>query len=315
MPRFLALDPKPRHDFLMRLPVGSLLIAMSLLGSAHADGDALVDSLGPREIAVGEAMRGGATGSTAIGLNPAGLPLNNELVFEGGFGYRASDQASIVNVSACDSTNALPGCFYYEYAGSNPDLMGVDGHRSTQIGGTTLAYPLSQGLSFGNSTKYFKSTSNVMGEPDVSGLTFDFGLDYRIANAISIGGAIYNAFGTDSPEFKRAAGGGILARPVQILALSFDARWMLQDGDRSIRYGGGAELFLRNDDGQIGIPLRAGVLHDNSLGITYVSGGVGLSGIKYSVDAALRRAVDGSNETMFVASLRFYGPRVASPSE
>lgn len=293
---------------------GSLLIAMSLFGSAYADGDALVDSLGPREIAVGEAMRGGATGSTAIGLNPAGLPLNNELVFEGGYGYRASDQASILNVSACDSTNVLPGCFYYEYAGSNPDLMGVDSHRSTQIGGTTLAYPISQGLSFGNSTKYFKSTSNVMGESDVSGLTFDFGLDYRVASAISIGAAIYNAFGTDSPEFKRAAGGGILARPTQILALSFDARWMLQDGDRSIRYGGGAELFLRNDDGQIGIPLRAGVLHDNSLGITYVSGGVGLSSLKYSVDAALRRAVDGSNETLFVASLRFYGPRVASPA-
>ena len=74
----------------MRLLTASAVLLFAALGSAHAEGDALVDMLGPREIAVGEAMRGGATGSSAIGLNPAGLPLNRELVFEGGYGYRAS---------------------------------------------------------------------------------------------------------------------------------------------------------------------------------------------------------------------------------
>lgn len=289
------------------LIVGTL-VSISL--SAHADGDALVDELGPREIAVGEAMRGGATGSTAIGLNPAGLPLNQELVFEGGYGYRASDSASLVSASACDSTNVLPGCFYYDYAGSSPDLMGVDDHRATHIAGTTLAYPISPSLSIGASGKYYHHTTNVMGEDDSSGFTFDFGADYRIANAISVGAALYNAFGTDSPEFPRAAGGGVLVRPASILALSFDARWKLVDGDHSARYGGGAEVFLRNDSGQVGFPIRAGVLHDSGLGVTYVSGGLGLAGMKYGLDAALRRAVDGSNETMFIASLRFFGPRL-----
>jgi hypothetical protein len=295
----------------MRLRIGltvGTLVSITL--SAHAEGDALVDDLGPREIAVGEAMRGGATGSTAIGLNPAGLPLNQELVFEGGYGYRASDSASLVSASACDSTNVLPGCFYYDYAGSNPDLMGVSDHRATHIGGTTLAYPISPGLSFGSSAKYFHHTTNVMGEDDTSGFTFDFGANYRVASTISVGAAIYNAFGTESPEFPRAAGGGVLARPAQILALSFDARWKLIDGDHSARYGGGAELFLRNESGQIGFPLRAGVLHDSGLGITYLSGGVGLAGMKYGLDVAARHAVDGSDETMFIASLRFFGPRL-----
>ncbi|MEJ7603905.1 MAG: hypothetical protein WKG01_38850, partial [Kofleriaceae bacterium] len=72
-----------------------VLVALGtiLLGNAQADSGGLDDHLGPREIAVGEAMRGGATGASAIGLNPAGLPLNRELVFEGGYGYRASDSA------------------------------------------------------------------------------------------------------------------------------------------------------------------------------------------------------------------------------
>ncbi|MEO6774438.1 MAG: hypothetical protein ABI467_15710 [Kofleriaceae bacterium] len=295
----------------MRLRIG-LTVGMlaSITLSAHAEGDSLVDDLGPREIAVGEAMRAGATGSTAIGLNPAGLPLNQELVFEGGYGYRASDSASLVSASACDSTNVLPGCFYYDYAGSNPDLMGVSDHRATHIAGTTLAYPISPGLSFGSSAKYFHHTTNVMGEDDTSGFTFDVGANYRIANAISVGAAVYNAFGTESPEFPRAAGGGVLVRPVQMLALSFDARWKLIDGDHSARYGGGAELFMRNDSGQVGFPLRAGVLHDSGLGVTYLSAGLGLAGMKYGLDVAARHAVDGSDETMFIASLRFFGPRL-----
>src|SRR5678809_1533055 len=75
----------------MRLVRCSLVVGVSLVGSlistAHADGDAL----GPREVAVGEALRANATGASAIGMNPAGLPLNRELVFEGGYGYRLSD--------------------------------------------------------------------------------------------------------------------------------------------------------------------------------------------------------------------------------
>lgn len=298
----------------MRL--ATCILVTTLLGSAAADGDALVDSLGPREIAVGEALRGGATGSTAIGLNPAGLPLNQELVFEGGYGYRATDSASLLNISACDSTNVLPGCFFYDYAGSNPDLvMGVDSHRSTQIGGLSLAYPVAAGLSVGATGRYYSNTSNVMGEADTSGVTFDFGANYKINNLLSIGGALYNAFDPNTPDFPRAAGGGILARPLSILALSFDARWKLIDGDHTARYGGGAELFLSTADGQTGFPIRAGVLHDSGLGMTYVSGGLGVSGMKYGIDAALRRSVDGGDETLFVASLRFYGPRIQAGSQ
>lgn len=303
--------PNRAKTLTMRVLLGSLF-AMSLLGSAYAEGDSLVDSLGPREIAVGEAMRGGATGATAIGLNPAGLPLNHELVFEGGYGYRASDQANLVGISACDSTNVLPGCFYYDYAGSNPELAGMSVKRSTHVFGSSVAYPISQGFSLGTSAKYFDHSTNVMGEADESGFTFDAGMNYRVANTISFGVAGYNLVGTTSAEFPRAAGGGVYARPAQLLALSFDARWKLLDGDHSARYGGGAEFFFRNDDGQVGIPLRAGILHDSGLGKTYLSGGLGLAGMKYSLDVGGRFAVDGGRERMIIASLRFYGPRIGA---
>ena len=74
----------------------SCLAALAVGGVAGAD--SLNDQLGPREIAVGEALRGGATGAAGVDLNPSGLPLNRELVFEGGYGYRAVDSASLIGV-------------------------------------------------------------------------------------------------------------------------------------------------------------------------------------------------------------------------
>lgn len=283
------------------------MVITSLIGTAHADGDSLVDTLGPREVAVGEALRAGATGATAIGMNPAGLPLNRELVFEGGYGYRLSDNASLVGVSACDSTNAMPGCFYYSY--STTDMY------RTHVAGSSIAYPISPRVSLGTSLKYFNFSSESMSEPKTSGFTFDAGTTLRITELVNLGVAGYNLFGKDSTEFNRAVGGGLMAKPIPALAISFDARWKLESDDHTARYGGGAELFLRSGNGQTGFPIRAGVLHDNfGMGTTFVSGGVGMASMKFAIDVAGRVAVSGNDETTIIASMRFFGPRLAAPN-
>lgn len=290
------------------------MIVTSLIGSAYAEGDALVDTLGPREIAVGEAMRGAATGASAIWLNPAGLPLNRELVFEGGYGYRLTDQASLVGVSACDSTSAIPGCFYYNYSGSSPELGGMAMSRRTHMAGTSLAYPISPRAFIGTSIKYFNFDSDVMAEQKASGFNWDVGATFRVTDVVNVGAAGYNLWGAESPELPRAVGGGVLARPLPILAVSFDARWKIDGDDHPARYGGGAELFLRPSSGQSGFPIRAGALRDNGLDTTYVSGGVGYATMKFAVDVAARYAVSGADDTMFIASMRFYGPRLRAPA-
>jgi hypothetical protein len=299
----------------MRLVKASAILATALLGSAHADGDSLVDMLGPREIAVGEAMRGGATGATSVGLNPAGVTLNRELVFEGGYGYRQADGASLIGVSACDSTATLPGCFYYEYAGSNPDLQGMTLHRSTHVGGLALGYPLSPNLALGATVKYFHFDSDVMNEPSSSGFTGDLGANFSTdSKQLSIGVAGYNLVGTESVEFPRAAGGGIVFRPTPQIAASFDARWKLLDNDKTARYGGGAQYFFSTSNGQTGFPIRAGALHDNGLNATYLSAGLGIATQGYSIDVAGRTSVSGPSDKLIIASMRFYGPRLAAGS-
>lgn len=287
----------------------ALLAVTCLAGPAYAESDSLDDLLGPREIAVGEAMRGGATGASSIGLNPAGLPLNRELVFEGGYGYRASDSASLIGVSACDSTNAVPGCFFYEYAGSSPELGGMTMSRTTHVGGVSLSKLIVPRVTVGMSSKYFRHNTNVMDESRASGVAFDFGGTVRLTDLVNIGVSAQNLFGTkESIQFPRAIGGGILARPIPSMSISFDSRWKT-NGDGA-RYGGGGELFLRG--GSMGFPIRLGGVHDSGLDATYISGGIGIANLKWGLDIGARRAISGGDETLVLASMRFFGPRLAA---
>src|ERR1700733_8860784 len=188
----------------MRVVIASFVLATALLRSAYADGDALVDLLGPREVAVGEAMRGGATGSTAIGETPAGLPLNHELVFEGGYGYRQSDDASVISLSGGDSTSTIPGCFYYTHVGNNSELDGLSGHDTANIVGTSVGYPITPHVLVGSSVKYYDTSSDLMSEPSTSGFAWDIGTTFKLTDLVNIGAVGYNILNSESPEFPRA---------------------------------------------------------------------------------------------------------------
>lgn len=288
-----------------------LLLASTAVATADPD-NALTDMLGPREIAVGEAMRGTATGATAIGLNPAGLPLNRELVFEGDYGYRQEDSSSLVGVSACDSTNGMPGCFFYNYASSNPDSTGMSLHRSTHVGGIALGKMFTPRIMVGATAKYFHFDTDMPGEMPASGFNWDLGTTIRLTDMLNVGVSAQNLWGTESPEFPRAAGGGILARPMPLLSFTFDMRWKL-DNSKGARYGGGAEFIVRSPGGQSGFPVRLGALHDSDLDATYISGGLGITTMKFGLDVGARRATSGPDETLVLVSVRMFGPRLGTP--
>jgi hypothetical protein len=285
--------------------------------SARADADSLTDGLGPREVAVGEAMRGSATGSSAPVMNPAGLPLTNELVFEGGYGYRVTDHASLVSASACDSTNAAPGCFYYNFVGASPEIAGMDYERRIHTAGFTVSRALSPRVLFGTGVKYFNVSSEIAGEGDDSGFNFDAGLTLRINSLVNVGLVGYNLWGEEADQFPRAVGGGLALRPVPSLRASFDVLFKtdLPDGVKTGRFGGGLEYFLQPGSRTMGYPIRIGGLHDRASERTYGSLGLGVATATVGIDVAGRRAFSGDSETLIIASLRFYGPRDAPTLE
>jgi hypothetical protein len=313
---FLAIVINPANAPAMSVrlvpsAIVSCAASLLLVSSARADADSLTDNLGPREIAVGEALRGGAIGSSSVTMNPAGVALNHEMVFEGGFGYRPMDSASLFAVSACDSTGGIPGCFFYNYAGTNTDLDGTTTSHRSHSGGLTMSRPISQRVMIGSTIRYLSFKSSTMDE-SASGVNWDAGLAARLAPSLNLGVTGHNLYGTKSAQFPRAIGAGLLFRPSPTLTATFDARWKLDGENKTGRFGGGLEYFVSTGAGQTAFPLRAGVLYDRALGATYVSAGVGYATMKTGLDIAARREVKGGNETIVIASLRFYGPRQAA---
>jgi hypothetical protein len=73
-------------------------------------------------------------------------------------------------------------------------------------------------------------------------------------------------------------------------------------------------LFLSGSRGQTGYPIRLGALRDNGVDATFVSAGLGMATLRWSIDLAARREVKGGDETMVLASMRFWGPREAAPA-
>jgi hypothetical protein len=281
---------------------------------AMADADSLVDNLGPREVGTGEAMRAGATGAAAANLNPAGLPLTNEVVFEGGYGYRPDDSASVVSLAACDSTNPLPGCFYYSYVSADQMLEDAAMQRRTHLAGLTLSKVVSEKIIVGAGVKYFDHESDAMPDDNNSGVNWDLGATVRLTDVVNLAVVGYNLWGAESPQFPRAVAAGVMAHPVRSLTANFDAVWNLDpvDGSDTGRYGGGLEYFVSTQRGQVGYPVRLGALHDVALDSTYMTAGLGVASMKVGLDIGARRQVKDGDELLITASVRFYGPRQAA---
>jgi hypothetical protein len=291
--------------------LASVLALLVFRSDARADANSLNDNLGPREIAVGESMRADARGALATTLNPAGLALNRELVFEGSYGYRPGDSASAVAVSACDSTVPIAGCFYYRYFSATPELEDTPFDRRAHEFGTVGARQLTPRVFIGLAGKYFDYESEDSDEGNSDGFAFDLGLTVRASDAVNVAFVGHNLWAADSAQYPRAVAGGVMLRPAFPLGLSFDALWNLDsDEDEATgRYGGGAEYFLSSSDKQSGYPIRAGAVYDNQLQATYVTAGIGFLSTKMGLDVGARKQVDGGDELMIHASLRIFGPR------
>lgn len=298
--------------------IGAFGVALALASAAPeaaADANSLNDNLGPREIAIGESMRADSRGALATRLNPAGLSLDTKLVFEGSFGFRRGDDAYAANVSACDSTVPIPGCFYYKYFTAEPELGGSIMKRRAHEFGSVLARRLTPRLSIGFTGKYFDYDSTMTGEEDSSGFSWDAGLILNAAPKLNVAFVGYNLFGDDSPQYPRAVAAGFTARMSQTLVFGADALWDLDapDGAKTGRFGGGAEYILTSGNGQSAYPLRVGGVFDRQVDSGYITGGVGFGTVKLGLDIGARKQVSGGDELMIQASLRLFGPRQAQP--
>ncbi len=287
----------------------TILVAFACtLSSAAMAQSTLTDGFGPRELATGEAHRGNAHGASAISLNPAGIGLTQEMVAEGSYGFRPSDSASMVNVSICDSTSAIAGCYYYRYITATPKVGAVENSRRSHEGGIALSRKISQKILLGTNTKFYDYNTDQMDQSDSKGFAFDAGLLFKPTASFGIGVTGYNLFGSDDQQYPLAVGAGLSFQPIGSLSLVFDSVFALDDKTDGTRFGGGAEFFLRTGP-MTAFPLRAGAVRDVNGEATYVTGGAGYASKSFALDLGVHKQVQNGDDLMVLAAIRIFGPR------
>lgn len=295
------------------MKIGVIVSVMVLLPvSARADADSLTDSLGPRALGLGEALRASAVGSSATIMNPAGAALvRGNYVLEGTYGFGPEDDATSAAISVCDSTTRVPACLYYNYFSAAPPM---NGERSLHEIGLTTAFPLGDKLLIGTTSKYidYEETVTEAVMPADHSRDGDFlvdgGLIIRASQALNLALVGYNIVGHDKDNFPRAIGTGAAFYATPKLMFAADARWNLDADGSPGRYGAGAELFLVSQGGQAGFPLRGGYVYDDATGASYVGGGGGYVTPRVAVDVGIRKQVSEGDELMVQLGLRLFMP-------
>jgi len=79
----------------------------------------------------------------------------------------------------------MPGCFFYQYAGTNTDLGGGSMHDHTHIAGVALSYLATPRISLGSTVKYFHFDSDLMSMPKASGFNQDIGATIRLTDMVN----------------------------------------------------------------------------------------------------------------------------------
>jgi hypothetical protein len=298
----------------MRFPLLSLLgaVSLSLASTAQAATPPLP---GTRALGVGGALRGAATGDTALTLNPSGMSLMRAYVIEGAYAHDqiGGGDSNVGRASIVDSTSGfnIAGGLYYNYL-SEKTAGGLQ--RSGHEGGVALSLPLGEHLFVGGTLKYFRLHHGGTLPPNapsaIKGLTFDAGLTIKPVGAVSLGIVGQNLVDLHTDRAPRTLGGGIAVGATTDLLFALDAvldfttRRDTGGTGRIWHVMGGGELLLDKR-----FALRAGGGRRGTTNAGYLSAGASYIAQIGAIDFGFQRDLGGSpKETFIGASARLFLP-------
>jgi hypothetical protein len=204
------------------LRVASITLALLAARSARAQGE--LPNLSTRSIGMGGALRGAATGTAALSLNPSGISLARSYVVEGGYQYLRGLDGHVAGLAIADSTSGfnLGGGIYYHYATASPEGAGARGRHEA---GAALSFPFGDKVTLGATLRYLRihRDMEVLLRPKTNGFTFDAGLTVRPVSFLSIGLAGRGLRDMEDPQAPRTLGGGLVLSPKPELVVAVDA--------------------------------------------------------------------------------------------
>lgn len=268
-----------------------------------------------RSAAMGGALRAWGYGTTALFLNPANLVETQAYHIEGIAQLTPEAARQSYGGVIMDSiTNKLAGGV--SVVGSFVDPDGLD--RTSLDIRVGLAYPLTDRFLIGLAGRYMRATqlgvgpfgdSKISGglvegegrSPFVSIPTFDAGFTIKATEGLAISGVGQNLTFLNNGVLPTTVGGGI----------AFSAGGFTIEGDGiadlhswgkpTARAMAGAEYIIGER-----FPIRAGYRYDQGAAQHQVSLGFGYITREFSVEAAVRRAIDERGPTTVVISLAYF---------
>jgi len=252
-------------------------------------------------------------------LNPAGMTLTQAFQINGMYQWRASDSASMLNVSVIDSvTTRLAAGLFYSFTRGTPSrtlalgpgqTFDLNETVTTHEVGLAMSYPIAKIIHLGVTNKYARvgieqpdGTPDPFKDSDTQGYTMDVGAVLTLIASLNIAITGQNLVGIHPRYYPRLLGLGVSYAFGTTFLAEFDAVMNFSTADSvKASYHGGGELFLGSS-----YALRAGVMHDTYREATYVTGGLGLVSSKVGLDAALRQMVRGGAETTVAVALRVF---------
>ena len=303
--------------FWPRRCLATLAVLWALLGGTSAA--AAQDLWGSRSLAMGGTLRAAPSGDAAVLMNPAGMSLTRAFQINGTYQWRASDSASMMNVSVVDSiTTRVAAGLYYSFVRGTPSrtlalaaggTFDLNETSTTHELGLALSYPIGKIIHIGVTNKYGRvEIEQPEGTPDPfkdgggQGYTMDVGAVFTLIPNLNIAITGQNLVAIHPQHYPRLLGLGVSYALGTTFLAEFDSvlNFSAPDSPKASYHGGG-ELFLGSS-----YALRAGVMHDTYREATYVTGGLGLVSSKVGLDAALRQMVRGGAETTVALALRVF---------
>ncbi len=254
-----------------------------------------------RSMAMGGGLYGGATSTTAIYANPAGMALSHVYHIDASGLYDGAANRWSAGGAIVDSSRAIAAGLAYNYSGFSDTPNG----RHTHDARLALAMPVADWMAIGVTARYMDisgtTTSNGVPGQSFSGFTLDAGVAIKPWRFIQLGVTGMSLTNPDTSVTPLSVATGVAVMPIDTLTFTADAIWDLHSwANPQGRFSGGVEFLA----GQV--PLRAGYAYDEGRGTQVITGGLGWIDQAFSVEAAIRQEVSGGNQTTLLLNVRYF---------
>lgn len=264
-----------------------------------------------RSMAMGGALRSGAFSTSALFLNPGGIPMAKLYHIEAAYMYDHPFESHLIGAGVVDSITSMLGVglgYFYRRVERDDIKMQVHDAR------LALALPIKDIVGIGITGKYLRSSNDMKLDPDIqnppygrelNSFALDAGVVVRIGKHFGFGAVGYNLTKLDTPVAPLSLGLSANASFGKFVAV-FDTVLDWSTYDRlAAKFMGGAEYFLMGH-----VPIRAGYSYNDGTKAHALHGGVGyiskVAAVEAAVSGDLNEGITGEQDVRFLLSVKYF---------